>query len=381
MKINDFDCPSCGASLKIKEGDKVLTCPYCDSTVIVPDELTSTGDSGWADTAPTIHPTVTINTSAIDTSQAKRSCAVAVIVGVAIFIAGLAAFIMVMVRSQGTGGILSGSSVPVIMEFGGEGLSAGYFEDARALCLDSQGRIYVGEFQGGKVQVFDAQGNYSHQWTFGKSDDIYLDAMDMSMDDRIYMVYDGEIHVHDPQTGEELGQLEHPDGWGFDDVAVCDDGSVVASWYCNRDDIVKFDPEGNVEFILREALSGQSGDSELDTEVGVDGAGNIFAWGSFNESFFKFSPNGRFLNRFGSEGDHPGQFVSPSSFCLDHMGRVWVSDFSDLIVFDNSGTYLATIDPGMTLYDMVMENGYRLYGITYEEKIVVLDLSEEAEEL
>ena len=29
----------------------------------------------------------------------------------------------------------------------------------------------------------------------------------------------------------------------------------------------------------------------------------------------------------------------------------------------------------MTLYDMVMVNGYLLYGITYEDTIVQLDLS------
>ena len=190
------------------------------------------------------------------------------------------------------------------------------------------------------------------------------------------MVYEGEIYVHDALSGDLLGSLHHPDGWGFDDVEVCDDGSIVASWYCNRDDIIKFAPDGSIDFVIREAISSQSGDSELDTDISVDGMGNIFAYGSFNGSVFKFSPEGRFLNRFGSDGDRPGQFISPSSMCTDQQGRLWVSDFGDLIVFDNSGTYIETFDPGMTLHDIVIADGFQLYGITYESTVVQLDLTE-----
>ncbi len=151
--------------------------------------------------------------------------------------------------------------------------------------------------------------------------------------------------------------------------------------YCNSDDIIKFAPDGSVDFVLREAISSQSGDSELDTDVEVDGMGNIFAYGSFNGSFFKFSPQGRFLNRFGSDGDRPGQFTSPSCFCIDPQGRLWISDFGYLKVFDNNGTYLDTFDPGMIIFDMVMVDGYQLYGITSDETVVQLDLSGVLEDL
>jgi hypothetical protein len=331
---------------------------------------------------------VVTSTVVVDTSSVRRSCS-GVIVSVVIFIIGLAAALVFWimrseeVRSTISGqvsAIAGGSSIPVVMEFGGEGMRAGFFQDAEQLCVDQQGNIYVAEWESGRIQVFDSYGTYTGQWNVGKADAIYLYGMDISRDGRIYLVYDSEIFIHDALTGELMGQLQHPDGWGFDDVAVCDDGSVVASWYCNRDDIVKFDPDGSLDFILREAISGQSGDSELDTDVAVDGEGNIFAYGSFNESIFKFSPNGRFLNRFGSEGDREGQFTSPSCFCTDPAGRVWVSDFGDLLVFGNDGTYLATLDPGGTLYDMCITDDYQLFGITIDETVVQLDISQEVEE-
>lgn len=385
MKIRDFDCPSCGASLHVEKGKKTLSCPYCDSTVIVPDSMIEREDAGWAPAEPSVPPTVIV-----DTSAARRSCS-SVIISLVVFIIGIAAAVVFWVmRSEEvkealreplaavTGG---GGGVPVVLEFGGEGMRAGFFQDARHICVDREGNIYVAEYNEGKVQLFDPDGTYTGQWEVAKAEEVYIQGMDLSMDGSLYLIYDSELYVHDAVTGELLGQLLHPDGWGYDDVAVCDDGSVVASWYCNRDDLIRFDPDGNLDFVIREAVSGQSGDSELNIQVAVDGAGNMFAYGSFNESIFKFSPAGRFLNRFGSEGDRPGQFTSPSCFCVDQAGRLWVSDFGDLIVFGNDGTYLATIDPGVYLSDMYMADGYQLYGITNDETVVRLDLSEQAEEL
>ncbi len=383
MKIKSFDCPSCGASVKIKKGEDMITCPYCDSTVIVPKPSSHDMPSGFTpvqtpETTP-FQPPV-----ALDVERIRRSCSRTIVSVVISLLIGVGALVFVLTNSSDVKEILEGSiaaitgdsAIPVVLEFGGEGMGAGYFQDPEAVCVDSQGNIYVGERQTARVQIFDSAGNYSGQWSYGEPDDLYLSSMALSRDGLLYMAYDSELYIHVAATGELVGSLQHPDGWGFDDVEICDDGSIVASWYCNRDDIIKFSPDGSIVFLLEEAISGQSGDSELDIDLTVDGSGNIFAYGSFNESFFKFSPDGRFLDRFGSDGDRPGQFTSPSSFCIDPQGRLWVSDFGDLIVFDNNGTYIDTFNMGVTLYDMVMMNGYLLCGITYEDTIVQLDLSE-----
>lgn len=383
MKIRSFSCPSCGASLKVDEGQKSISCPYCDSTVIVPEHMSGDDGEEWKGIfqEESIQRPVRADTG--------KSCAT-ILVPLVIFIVMAAGALVFWLANSSrvkealegpVAAVTGGPDIPVAMEFGGEGMRAGYFQDAAHVRVDPQGNIYVGESSSGRVQIFDPRGDYTGQWEIGKSDQVYLHGMDISRDGRLFLVYDSELYIHDAASGELLGQLHHPEGWGFDDVAVCDDGSVVASWYCNRDDIVRFAPDGSLEFVIREAVSGQSGSSELNTEVAVDGDGNIFAYGSFNGSFFKFSPSGRFLNRFGSDGDRPGQFTSPSSFCIDHMGRVWVSDFGDLIVFDNDGTYLDTFDPGMSLSDIYMGDGYMLYGITHDETVVQLDLSEMAEGL
>ncbi len=384
MRIKEFDCPSCGASVKIRRGEQTLSCPYCDSTIIVPDKLSHAGIPEQKQTRAPFQPTVVFDAGSIHRSCSRTAISIAVSL-----LIGVAALVFYLMRSSEIKNMLqdpiaafSGeSTIPAVLEFGGTGMSAGYFQNPEHVCISSDGNIYIGEYESGKIQIFDSEGNYLEQLSIGKTDNLYLHSMALSRDDLLYLVYDSELYVHDAETGELLDSLQHPDGWGFDDVEVCDDGRVVASWYCNSDDIIKFSPDGSVDFLLREAISTQSGDSELDTDVTVDGAGNIFAYGSFNGSIFKFSSEGRFLNRFGSDGDRPGQFTSPLSFCIDQQGRLWVSDFRELIVFDNDGTYLDSFDIGMTVYDMVMGDGYQLYAITSDDTVVQLDLAKAIEDL
>jgi len=117
----------------------------------------------------------------------------------------------------------------------------------------------------------------------------------------------------------------------------------VAAWYRGNDDIVRFDAQGNAVLTMSEAISGQSGKSELATRVAVDGLGNIYALGAFNKGVFKFTPDGKFVTRFGGDGDNPGQFRAPHAIAVDGQGRVYVGDFKGIQVFDADGRYLDLI--------------------------------------
>ncbi|MCD4847139.1 MAG: NHL repeat-containing protein [Candidatus Aegiribacteria sp.] len=381
MKIREFDCPSCGASLRIKRNQMTSTCPYCGSSVIVPSELFS--GTGTVPHKITGLP-ITLNTGHVGKLFSRIIFSIVLITlltGGIVFLFAMKTR-SVIESSVDTFTTTAGpSGLPVVLEFGGTGMGAGLFQNARYIAVDANGHIYIGEHETGRIQVFDTNGIYITQWSFGDQDDCYLQAMSASRNGELYLIYGSELLIHDGMTGELLDSLTHPDGWGFDDVEVCDNGSVVASWCKHSDDIIRFSPEGRIDLLMKEAISGQSGDSELSTDITVDGLGNIFAYGSFNESIFKFSSEGRFLNRFGSSGDRPGQFSSLSCICTDPLGRLWVTDFRDLIIFDNDGLYLETINSDYSLYDMVMGDNYQLYGITVEDVIIQLDLSEYIKEL
>jgi len=157
-------------------------------------------------------------------------------------------------------------------------------------------------------------------------------------------VQSGTISLHDGQTGEVLGQIQYSGGDEFDDVYVTPDGGLVTAWMLFEDTIVRFDASGNQSLVIPTAISGQSGDSELDMRVAADGLGSLYALGTFNNAIFKFTPEGQFVTRFGSDGDEPGQFRAPGELAVDNQGRIYVTDFKGIQVFAEDGRYLDVID-------------------------------------
>src|SRR5262249_1406749 len=150
--------------------------------------------------------------------------------------------------------------------------------------------------------------------------------------------------------------LSYAEGNGFDDVFTTPDGGLVCAWYSGRDDIVRFDADGKVVQTIRAAISTPGERSELNTRIAVDGRAYIYALATFTNSVFKFSPDGKFLNRFGSSGHQPGQLSGVNAIAVDGKSRVFVSDIKGVQVFDSDGRYLNVFKPdgvasGMTFND------------------------------
>jgi DNA-binding beta-propeller fold protein YncE len=233
------------------------------------------------------------------------------------------------------------------------------FKDARAIAVDASGKIYVGEYTGGRIQVFDRQGKFITQWMADPK--MPLTGMAADRNGTIYVVQSGTISRYEGTTGNLLGRINYSEGWGFDDIQVAADGGLVTSWNKNRDDIVRFNSAGQAIRTIRAAISSVTDDSELDTHVAVDGLGNIYALGTFNNAVFKFGPDGKYQTRFGSDGDQPGQFRAPSAIAVDGKGRVYVSDFKGIQVFDGNGRYLTFFKPGGIASGIVFNDQNELF--------------------
>lgn len=247
----------------------------------------------------------------------------------------------------------------VLLEFGSEGIGPGMFTDARSIAVDGAGRIYVGEYTGGRIQVFDPAGKFVSQWNIGDRKTI-LRGLAADRKGVVYAVHNGSVNRYQGETGEKMGQLGYAQS-GFDDVSAAPDGGLVTAWYSNRDDIVTFDANGKLVRTIPAAISGASGDSELSTRVAVDGSGSIYALGTFNNAVFKFGRDGKFVNRFGGSGDQPGQFRAPYSIAVDGYGRVYVGDMKGIQVFDPSGRYLTVLKSKGVAFGMVFNDKNELF--------------------
>ena len=109
--------------------------------------------------------------------------------------------------------------------------------------------------------------------------------------------------------------------------------------------------------------------------MAIDGRGNIYALGSFTNSVFKFSPDGKFVNRFGSPGRQPGQLSGVDAIAVDGKGRVFVSDVKGIQVFDADGRYLNVFKPDGVASGMIFNDKNELL-VVARHKVIKFALKE-----
>ncbi|HWP44822.1 MAG TPA: hypothetical protein VNO14_16370, partial [Blastocatellia bacterium] len=247
----------------------------------------------------------------------------------------------------------------IVLEFGSEGIGAGQFKDARSVAVDGQGRVYVGEYTGGRIQVFDSEGQFLTQWMTDTKPVLLGMAADRK--GTVYVVHPGSIFRYDGQTGRLLGEVPKRAQNRFEyytDVFVTLDGSLYTIG--SRTDILRITPDGEIKVVVnvREKLE----EVVSLTRVVVDGTGNIYALESKDNFILKFSPDGRFITRFGGRGNQPGQLGSPHNLALDGQGRVYVSDSGRAIqVFDSHGRYIDSFGGRDLFFGLAVNDGGEIY--------------------
>ena len=370
--VQTLKCPSCGAPVEVDDQTTARTvrCPFCSNTVVVPEAYRRQEA-----------PPVRISFGSQGARPARTGLLLLVPIGIIVFVGVVIAVIAFSVSRSARSTITHVVNIPpfpnipgftppgskdaanafatVAMQFGSEGTGPGYFTDARSIAVDGEGRIYVGEYSGGRVQVFDPAGKFITQWT--ADPEMPLRGLAADRKGTVYVVQRGEIKKYEGPTGQPLGKVAFADN-GFDDVVTLPDGGLLAAWTrATGDHIVRFDSGGRTTLTLQKAISGQTRHAELDMRLAADGIGNIYALGSFNNAVFKFSPDGRFQTRFGSDGDQPGQFRAPDAIAVDNQGRVYVADFKGVQVFDPNGRYIDTFDVKGAASGMVFNDKNELF--------------------
>jgi len=230
--------------------------------------------------------------------------------------------------------------VSEILRFGGEGIGAGKFKDNRHVAVDGNGRIYSTDYSGGKIQVFDEGGKYLTQWIADAN--MNLCDMKVNREGKLYLLESRRLSVFEGASGKLRQKVENLSAKG---LALTLDGKIVTT---NSNGITILDGDLKTLEDFKDAAKNANATFGFEY-VAVDGNGLIYALDDQNGDVCKFSPDGRFLNRFTSNS------TSPDGIAIDGKGRIFVSDVSNINVFDTSGKLLDSIETkqafGMTFND------------------------------
>ena len=375
----ELKCTSCGADLEYSGNEPAITCNYCGSVVIVPEELRG-GDGGDDPTARVYGELATATVGRAVTTARRTVLSVLVMVAVMV-VAGASMLVYLMARTsdQASGvGTLPGrrgAGYRVIAEVGGEGPGPGLFLDPRAIAVQGNDHVYVSDFETGRIQVFDTRrGDYITQWTL-EAEHTYINSLAATPDGILYVLLSGgEILAFDGMTGDAVGELTHPESSGFEDVATGPEGSVVVFWWSFEDFIARFDADGLLDLLISNAIGNVTGDSEMDGRIAVDGLGDIYVLGGMTGSVFRFSREGVYRNRFGSPGDAEDRLGSPGAIAVSPAGDVYVSDWMSIKVFGGDGRFLRSIGTDFSIFDMEFDYEGRLWVVTTDDTVVALEL-------
>lgn len=263
-----------------------------------------------------------------------------------------------------------------ITRFGEEGTGQGFFDDPRAIAVDTQGYVYVADYGSGRIQRFDASGKFQNLWIIPpppNSNDVYITSMATDTNNRVYATTGGKILVFDGASGEQTKEIsilepgESSDVY-VDNIYITNDNRIVAVY--GGENILVTDLDGKVLQSIADAMSSVTKDSELSGETAVDGTGNIFMIGSFNAAVVKYAPDGTFTNKFSGEGEEPGQISSAMAIEVDPYGRIFVSDINGINIFDNDGRLIARFQIGGVAYGMAFDQQGDLWVTTNRTQVV-----------
>lgn len=370
-----FNCPQCGAALEFERIDAPLVkCRYCDSLVVVPAELRPAATATPPPPSPAREAPPAVYAG--DASPKKIGLAAAAL----FLLAGVVALLIATNRPPDatsrvgakTGDVRRLVPTPtptpkpdgysVAYTFGGEGTGPGLFQDGMSVATDAEGRVYVSD-ETRRVQRFDPSGQFLNTWNIPVETKWYSklrggpQKLLATTAGDLYAVMAGVVMKFDGETGEVHGAAHGSDY--VHDAALDRIGRMLLVSQKGKDDeLVMLGIDGRAAHRTHRFVSSLL-DKQLEVEalrVATGEAGETYAlyalggvagehWYDDEDlAVFKFSPEGKYLMRFGSGGSRPGQFGVPSGVATDNRGRVYVCEpFDKIHVYESDGRYVRTL--------------------------------------
>lgn len=208
-----------------------------------------------------------------------------------------------------------------VQKFGSNGTSITTWEvsgNPHGIAVDLNGNVYVADKSSRKVHKFDSDGTLIISWEVSGSPH----GIAVDLNGNVYVPYlmENQVHKFD-SSGNHMLQW-----WSFSPFSVAVDSSgyvyVTQLW---GHQIQKWDSEGNFYISWGDEGSG-NGQFKEPRGVAVDSYGNVYVGDSGNDRVQKFDSSGNFITQWGSEGTGDGQFQFPNGLAITAGNHVYVAD-------------------------------------------------------
>jgi sugar lactone lactonase YvrE len=374
-EVELFRCPTCGASLEVVDAPSVK-CKYCGNTVPVPQELRPHKPQVVVQQVDFSSP------QDVEATRAGRSigCIIAVVVlvitigaiGFGIF-ASQSAITSVQTTLQqvqeqfsempdvkatinaidpGAADVPQARPTPgfaqIVQEFGAKGSGPGQMDDARYVTLDSEGNIWTADYQDGRVQQFDPSGKFLQliQVPADKNDSILIEGLAADLKGNLYVARGGDILKYNIGNGSLVKTFpgKFP-STRYQALAVDAQNNLYAIHSTASDNsLIKLNPDGKQLARWDDIVTRvNKKDAAMDLGLAVDGLGNIYIASSFGNQVYSYDPTGEFIDRFGQQGDEPGQLSGPDGLAVDGQKHLYVHHNGGIDQFDTGGRFIASL--------------------------------------
>jgi hypothetical protein len=253
----------------------------------------------------------------------------------------------------------------MVQEFGSPGIGPGQFKDSRSIAVDASGRIYVGEYSGGRIQVFDAGGQFLKAWSIG--DKQSLMNLAAKRDGTLLAITGGRILCFEGKSGTPLGEAARTTDDGqeyYRDATIALDGDIYALDL--NMNVVVLNGDGQIRKKFMNARE-KVGESLNFDKLAINGNGELYLL-ERTKGIFKFAPDGRYINRFGpDEESHQMLF----NLAVDGQGRVCASGTGAAVsVYSGSGKLLDSFGGHEVCFGLSIDDKNNVYGCFRNRQVV-----------
>jgi len=356
-----FRCPTCGASLEVVDAPSVK-CKYCGNPVPVPPDLRPQKSQVVIQQVDFSSPQV------VEATKASRSvgCVITAVImviilgalGVGLFASQSAITSVqtvlqeVQVQIPEVAGVPSAKPTPgfaqIVQEFGAKGSGPGQLDDARYVAIDSDGNLWTADYQDGRVQQFDPSGKFLQliQVPPDKNDNTLIEGLAADLKGNLYVTRGGDILKYSIADGSLVKTFpgKFP-STRYQALAVDAQNNLYAIHSTASDNaVIKLNPDGKQLARWDDIVTKvNKKDAAMDLGIAVDGLGNIYIASSFGNQVYSYDSQGQFIDRFGQEGNEPGQLSFPKDIAVDGQKHLYVHHSGGIDQFDTSGRFIGKL--------------------------------------